>query len=293
MPSIRLSGLAATTADGRTLFANLDLSFDGGRTGLVGRNGVGKTTLLEIVAGRLPPHAGTVSTTGTLGVLRQTVQVAPDETVADLMGVAGTLDVLRRAENGKATADELASADWTLEARIASALGRVGLVAEPATLLSTLSGGQRTRAALCALVLPEPDFILLDEPTNNLDREGRAAVVELLSTWRSGAIVVSHDRELLETMDAIVEMTSLGVTRYGGNWSHYRERKSQELAAARHDLADADRRVAEVTRAAQATSERKARKDGAGQRKRAKGDMPRILAGARRSRAEATSGDNA
>ena len=293
MPSITLSGLTATTPDGRTLFANLDLSFDGGRTGLVGRNGVGKTTLLGIVAGTQTPQAGTVSTTSTLGVLRQTVQVAPDETLADLMGVAGALDVLCRAGEGWATADELASADWTLEARIASALARVGLDADPSTLLSALSGGQRTRAALCALVLAEPDFILLDEPTNNLDREGRASVIGLLSTWRSGAIVVSHDRELLETMDAIVEMTSLGVTRYGGNWSHYRQRKALELAAARHDLDDAERRVAEVTRAAQTTAERKARKDSAGQRKRAKGDMPRILADARQDRAESTSGDNA
>ena len=119
MPSITLSGLTATTPDGRTLFSNLDLSFDGGRTGLVGRNGVGKTTLLEIVAGRLPPQAGTVSTTGTLGVLRQTVQVAADETVADLMGVTSALDVLRLAEDGRATAEELALADWTIEARIA------------------------------------------------------------------------------------------------------------------------------------------------------------------------------
>lgn len=293
MPSITISGLTATTPDGRSLFANLDLSFDGGRTALVGRNGVGKTTLLEIIAGSLSPQAGTVSTTGTLGVLRQTVQVAPQETLGDLMGVAQALDVLRRAEEGRATADELASVDWTIEARIASALRRVGLEAEPSTLLSALSGGQRTRAALGALILAEPDFILLDEPTNNLDRVGRVSVIELLRTWRSGAIVVSHDRELLETMDAIVEMTSLGVTRYGGNWSHYRERKALELAAARHDLADAERRVAEVTRAAQATTERKARSDGAGQRKRAKGDMPRILAGARRNRAEATSGDNA
>jgi len=293
MPCITLSGLTATTPDGRPLFSNLDLSFDGGRTGLVGRNGVGKTTLFEIIAGRVPPHAGSVSTTGTLGVLSQTVQVARDETLADLMGVTSALGVLRRAEEGRATADELASADWTLEARIASALGRVGLIAEPATLLSTLSGGQRTRAALCALVLADPDFILLDEPTNNLDREGRAAVVELLSAWRAGAIVVSHDRELLETMDAILEMTSLGVTRYGGNWSHYRERKALELAAARRDLIDAERRVAEVSRTAQATVERKARRDGAGQRKRARGDMPRILAGARQNRAESTSGDNA
>ena len=290
MPSITLCGLTATTSDGRALFSDLDLSFDGGRTGLVGRNGVGKTTLLEIIAGRVPPHSGTVSRTGTLGVLRQTVQVAPKETLADLMGVTVALDVLRRAEEGRATADELASADWTLETRIASALGRIGLDAAPTTLLSTLSGGQRTRAALCALVLADPDFILLDEPTNNLDREGRAAVIALLATWRSGAIVVSHDRELLETMDAIVELTSRGVTRYGGNWSHYRERRALELAAAHNDLAEAERRVAEVARTAQATAERKARKDGAGQRKRARGDMPRLLAGARQNRAEATSG---
>ncbi len=293
MPSITLSRLTATTPDGRPLLSDLDLSFDGGRTALVGRNGVGKTTLIEIIAGTRLPQAGTVSCTGTIGVLRQRVQVAPRETLADLMGVAEALALLRRAEEGRATADELASADWTIEARIASALRRVGLEAEPSTLLSALSGGQRTRAALCALILAEPDFILLDEPTNNLDRAGRASMIDLLSTWRTGAIVVSHDRELLDTMDAIVEMTSLGVTRYGGNWSHYRERKTLELVAARHDLADAERRVAEVARATQATAERKARRDGAGQRKRAKGDMPRILAGARQNRAEATSGNDA
>ncbi len=293
MPSITLSGLTATTPDGRALFQNLDLSFDGGRTALVGRNGVGKTTLLEIIAGIRRPQAGTVSSTGTIGMLRQSVQVSAQETLADLLGVTEALDLLRRADEGQATADELTSADWTLEAHIATALGRVGLDAGPSTLLSALSGGQRTRAALCALVLTEPDFILLDEPTNNLDREGRASVIELLSTWRTGAIVVSHDRELLETMDAIVEMTSLGVTRYGGNWSHYRKRKALELAAARHDLTDAERRIAEVTRATQLKAERKARSDGAGQRKRAKGDMPRILAGARQDRAQATSGDDA
>ncbi|WP_289295302.1 ABC-F family ATP-binding cassette domain-containing protein [uncultured Reyranella sp.] len=291
MPSITLSGLAASTPDGRPLFSDIDLSFDAGRTGLVGRNGVGKTTLLRMIAGILPPQRGSLSVNGTVGLLRQTVQVAPDETLADLMGVAGALALLRRADDGCATAEELAGADWTLEARLASALGRVGLDATPAALLSTLSGGQRTRAALAALILAEPDFILLDEPTNHLDREGRAAVIDLLAAWRSGAIVVSHDRELLETMDAIVELTSLGATRYGGNWSHYRTRRALDLAAARHDLADAEKRMGEIERTAQATAERKARKDGGGQRQRAKGDMPRILAGARKSRAENTSGD--
>ena len=163
---------------------------------------------------------------------------------------------------------------------MAAALDRLGLQAGPQTLLSTLSGGQRTRIGLAALVFNEPDFILLDEPTNNLDRDGRRAVIDLLADWRGGAIVVSHDRELLETMDAIVELTALGATRYGGNWSHYRERKALELAAAQHELADAEqaRRRTRPQRT-QAVAERKARKDGAGKRKRAKGDIPRIQLG--------------
>jgi ATPase subunit of ABC transporter with duplicated ATPase domains len=291
--SITLSHLAWSTPEGRPLFSNLDLSFDAGRTGLVGRNGVGKTTLLKLAAGDLQPQSGTVSVNGTLGVLRQVVQVDPTETIADLFGVNEGLALLRRAEGGEAGIEELARADWTLEARIAAALGRLGLETPPKIPLATLSGGQRTRAGLAALLFAEPDFILLDEPTNDLDRDGRQAVIELLGAWRKGALVVSHDRELLETMDAIVELTSLGATRYGGNWSHYRERKALELAAARHDLTDAEKRVAEVAKRAQATAERKARKDRTGQAKRERGDIPRIHLNTMRGRSENTSGENA
>jgi ATPase subunit of ABC transporter with duplicated ATPase domains len=291
--SITLSNLGWSTPDGRPLFSKLDLRFDTDRTALVGRNGVGKTTLLKLVAGELHPQSGTVSVKGTVGILRQVVQPRPDETVADLFGATESLALLRRADAGEAGVEELADADWTLEARMASALSRLGLEVAPETPVLALSGGQRTRAGLAALIFTEPDFILLDEPTNNLDREGRAAVAELLRTWRSGAIVVSHDRELLDTMDAILELTPLGVTRYGGNWSHYRERKDVELAAAQRDLANAEKRVADVAQVAQATAERKARKDRAGQRKGAKGDMPRIQLGALREQSENTGGENA
>ncbi|MGO7425226.1 ATP-binding cassette domain-containing protein, partial [Rhizobium ruizarguesonis] len=228
-----------------------------------------------------------------LGVLRQSVQVTSDETVADLFGVTDALAVLHRAEAGEATADELASADWMLEARIAAALNRTGLDAPPETPLAALSGGQRTRAGLAALVFTEPDFLLLDEPTNNLDREGREAVIALMSGWRAGAIIVSNDRELLESVDAIVELTSLGATRYGGNWSHYRERKALELAAARHDLTEAEKRMAEVARKAQATVERQAQRDSTGRKMAAKGGIPRIVLGGMKERSETTGGDNA
>ena len=293
MPAITCSNLSWSTPDGRAVLSNLDLSFTSERSGLVGRNGTGKTTLLKLVAGELSPQSGSVAVSGTLGVLRQSVQPPPDATAADLFGVSGALAILDRAARGEATLDELAEADWTLGERIEAALARVGLTVTPDARLTTLSGGQRTRAALAALIFADPDFLLLDEPTNNLDRDGRRAVIELLAGWKAGAVVVSHDRELLETMDAIVELTSLGATRYGGNWSAYRERKAIELAAAEHDLAVADRRIAEVDRRAQATAERKARKDGAGTRKAAKGDMPRIVIGAMKRRAEETGAANA
>lgn len=291
--SIVVSNLAWSTLDGRSLFTNLDLSFGEERAGLVGRNGVGKTTLLKLISGALHPQSGTISVHGRLAVLLQTVQVSPDETIADLFGVTEALAVLGRAEVGQATAEDLAAADWTLEARIASALGRLGLEARPDTRLAALSGGQRTRAGLAALIVAEPDFLILDEPTNNLDREGRAAVIDLLADWRAGAVVVSHDRELLERMDTIVELTSLGATRYGGAWSQYRERKALELAATRHDLATAQKRVAELAHSAQATAERKARKDRVGQRKAARGDLPRIVLGGMKERSEGTSGEHA
>ncbi|MCJ9735514.1 ATP-binding cassette domain-containing protein, partial [Bradyrhizobium sp. PRIMUS42] len=288
--SIILSNLSLSTPDGRSLLSSIDLTFAAERTGLVGRNGVGKTTLLASILGEHVPQSGRVLINGTIGLLRQGVQPPPDATVADLFDVRQALGLMRRAERGEISADDIATIDWTLEARLQTALARLGFDPSPETQLSRLSGGQITRVRLAALVFAEPDFLLLDEPTNNLDQDGRKAVTDLLAAWRSGAIVVSHDRNLLETMDTIVELTSLGATRYGGNFSRYREQKALELAAVRHDLAHAERRLCEIDGKAQATAERKDRKDSGGKKKRAKGDMPRILAGARKDRSEDTGG---
>lgn len=292
-PSIVATDLSWSAPDGRTLFTDLNLSFGPERVGIVGRNGVGKTTLLRLIAGELSPRSGTLAVRGRLAVLRQTVQVDPDETVAGLFGVTDALDVLARAAAGEATEADLAVADWTLESRMGSALAQMGVNIEPQVRLAALSGGQRTRAALAALIFADPDVLILDEPTNNLDRDGRTAVFELLAGWQAGALTVSHDRELLEGMDAIVELTSLGAARYGGGWSAYRARKDLELAAAEHELADAERRIDELAQATQAQVERKAHKDAAGRRKAARGDIPKILLGARKARAEGTSADQA
>jgi ATPase subunit of ABC transporter with duplicated ATPase domains len=121
--------------------AGVNLGFGTCRAGLVGRNGVGKTTLLKLVSGELQPRSGKVSVSGSLGFLQQTVQVKPVETVAHLFGVAERLALLRRAEAGEASVEELGDIDWSLEGRILSALGRVGLDARLATYLNKMSVG--------------------------------------------------------------------------------------------------------------------------------------------------------
>ena len=289
--SIVLSGLCWSAPDAKPVLDGIDLTFHRERAGIVGRNGAGKSTLLRLIAGELRPCAGRIAISGSVAKFRQIVATDPDETIADLFGVAGPLAVLDRAASGDADAETLAEADWALPTRLEAALAKVGLDTPPDTRLSRLSGGQRTRAALAAAIFPEPDFLLLDEPTNHLDRDGRSAVHDVLENWRGGALVASHDRELLERMDAIVELSSLGAARYGGNWSAYQARKSIERDAILHDLDLAERQAGEVARAAQIMIERKQRRDAAGARKGARGDMPRILIGKRRNRAESSGGD--
>jgi ATPase subunit of ABC transporter with duplicated ATPase domains len=291
LPAIQLKALTVTTLDGRDLFTRLDHSFVPHRTGLVGRNGTGKTTLLRTILGEVQPRSGAVEVTGTLGVLRQSLAAGTD-TVAEALGVADALARLERVEAGTGTPDDFDRADWTLPARVTQALASFGLPElDPARPVGTLSGGQRTRLSLAALVLEAPDFLLLDEPTNNLDADGRAAVRDLLRGWRGGAIVVSHDRDLLRHVDEIVELTTVGVRTYGGNWDTYQARRALDLAAAQHDLATSERTLAAIDRKAQERAERKARADSRGTRAAAKGGVPRIILGRDKSYAEESGGN--
>ncbi|MFN3687662.1 ABC-F family ATP-binding cassette domain-containing protein [Salinarimonas sp.] len=292
--SIALDAVAYTLPDGRSLLRDLDLAFGPGRTGIVGLNGVGKSTLLRIAAGALAPDRGSVARSGHVAMLRQGLAIAPDERIADAFGAREGLARLARIEAGRGTIEDHARADWTLPARLDAALAAIGLPdASPERPLATLSGGQRTRLLLAALVFDEPDTILLDEPTNDLDAQGRAAVATLLSRWRGAAIVASHDRALLEHMDAIVELTALGATTYGGGYGAYREAKAREEAARARRLSDAEQQAEDVARRNREASERKARRDGAGKRERARGGAPKVMLDFARERAEGSRGAQA
>jgi ATPase subunit of ABC transporter with duplicated ATPase domains len=284
---LTLDGLSYKTPDGHPLFDDLTLAFGAERTGLVGRNGVGKTTLIRLMLGEIAPAAGAVVARGRVGVLRQMLAPTPGASVADVLGLSAALDRLDRIEAGEGSEADFADADWTLPSRLETALDQVGLPGlDPLRPAAELSGGEATRAALAGLLAGEPDLLLLDEPTNNLDTQARELIVQVLAGWKGGAVVVSHDRALLRQMDRIVELSSLGAKVYGGDYDLYAERKAQEESAAVRELADAERTIARVDRETQVARERKARRDAAGRQFAAKRSEPKILLGRMAERAE-------
>jgi ATPase subunit of ABC transporter with duplicated ATPase domains len=255
----------------------------------VGRNGVGKSTLLRLLSGERTPSAGGVSRTGSVGVLQQTYEPQAGETVGGTLGVEAALALLARVLAGEGAEADLAEADWSLESRIEGALADVGLRGLGLDrLTASLSGGEQTRLRLAGLMIAQPDLILLDEPTNHLDSEARRLVAEVLGRWKGGAVVVSHDRALLRQMDRIVELSSLGCAVYGGNYDLYAERKAAELAAAARDLAVAEREVDRAERDRIQAEERKARRDRSGRAFAARGSEPKILLGARAEQAQSS-----
>lgn len=292
MPAlVILRDVSFATADGHSLFKHINLTFSHERTGLVGRNGVGKTTLLRLISGDLAPTSGAITLSGKLGFLRQNPDDSDGRTIADQAGIADELERLRRIFAGEGTPADFEEADWTLETGFAEALMRVGLSGvDGHRPLASLSGGQRTRAALAGLILARPDMILLDEPTNNLDSDGRSALLDFLDIWPGGAIVVSHDRALLRRMDRIVELSEQGAVIYGGGWDSYAQKKAEEVEAARQNLIRAKRDVDETARRNQLMAERQEKRNAAGQKSREGGGVPKILLDARADRAGRTQG---
>lgn len=282
-----LNGVAARTPDGRGLFDNLTLAFGRERTAIVGRNGVGKTTLLRLIAGLAEPVEGAITRVGTIGWLAQAPTPADGETVADTLGVAGSLAILHRVLAGDGSLDDMAEADWTLEERMQTALAEVGLVDLALDRRTAdLSGGEQTRLRLAGLKLAVPDLLVLDEPTNHLDAEARAMIADVVADWPGGVVLVSHDRALLRRVDRIVELSSLGARVHGGGWDLYIERRDAERTAAERDLEQAERAIGRVQRETQMAQERQARRDRAGKAARANSSDPKILLDAQAQRAE-------
>jgi ATPase subunit of ABC transporter with duplicated ATPase domains len=230
--------------DGTSLFDGLDLAIGPGRTGLIGLNGTGKSTLLRLIAGELTPASGSVRTSGEVGYLPQNLTLDTSQRVDQVLGVDRVRAALHAIEVGDVADEHFAAVgdDWDIEERSRATLDQLGLthIGLDRTV-GQVSGGETVLLRLAALLLRRPEVLLLDEPTNNLDLAARRRLYAAVAAWNGVLVVVSHDRELLERVDQIADLREGGVRWFGGTLSAY-----EEALAVEQDAAERMVRVAEA-----------------------------------------------
>ncbi|KRE39411.1 hypothetical protein ASG73_03570 [Janibacter sp. Soil728] len=247
---VTLTHVTLDWPDGTRALDDVSGSFGHGRTGLVGRNGSGKTTLLRLITGELTPIDGTLHVSGAVATLPQQLGLDTQRTVAQALGVAPALAAIAAIEAGSIDQADFDAAEgrWGIEAEALSTLTTLGLGDDADLLdrpLGTLSGGEVVTVGLAALQLQRADIALLDEPTNNLDRAARTRLLEAIDAWPTGRslVVVSHDTDLLEHVDRIVEVHGHELRGFDGPWSVYRAAIEAEQQAAADAVRAAEQEV--------------------------------------------------
>ncbi|MBL3686425.1 ABC transporter ATP-binding protein [Leucobacter zeae] len=291
--SITLDRVGLAWPDGSVALDGVSGAFGSGRTGLVGRNGSGKSTLLKLISGELRPGSGTVRVDGEVAVLPQRLTLDVGRRVSELLGVAEPLDAVRAIAAGDVDPErfEQVGDDWDVEARSEAALAEAGL--SPDFLdrsVGELSGGEAVLVAIAGIRLRRTPITLLDEPTNNLDRDARGRLAEMVSTWRGTLVVVSHDVSLLELMDDTAELHGGSLQVFGGPYSEWRAwldaeqeaAKQAEVAAAQALRREKRQRIEAETKLAHRT--RNAKKAFENKRE------PKIIMNGRKMAAEVSAG---
>ena len=244
------------------LFTDLSAVFSAPLTGLIGDNGAGKTTLFRLILGDINPSQGIISTPPHIAYLPQDLGLSGHQHLADIFGITKILQALDALESGEYSPsiyDTIGDA-WDIEERTLVALAEHGFGPALTTTdtqarrnllmrpLSTFSGGQTVTAALTALLYSDPEFILLDEPTNNLDSSAKAQLFTTLEALPCPALIISHDRDLLERVHVIAELHAdrqglAHLRLFEGNYSTYRQALDTEQQAAQRRVSEAKNEV--------------------------------------------------
>ncbi|MDG0815223.1 ABC-F family ATP-binding cassette domain-containing protein [Bdellovibrio svalbardensis] len=251
---------------GRKLFSDISFTLNSSRYGLVGPNGVGKSTLAKILAGENSHSEGELRISNKVTYLRQDSE-RPLVTVAEYL----------------ADLWESPFADPQVWGPLLEGLS----FEKP---LSVLSGGEWTRVRIAQALMLDAGLLILDEPTNNLDQEARAQIQEFVRGYQGTLLVISHDRLLLEEVECILELSNQGLSSYGGNYSFYQQEKSAERALQSETLDRLRREKKKLEREHYQKVSSQEKRMRAGAAKAAKGGLPRILIGALKRQAQETRG---
>lgn len=258
-----------------TIFNNVNLEVnEGDNVGLVGANGVGKSTLLSCLVGERPLFSGEMYTKNglTMGYLKQNCDFVSNNTLFDEMMNVFSYET-QLISRIKEVADEMSRLNYdgieykrladkyhklTVEAdvrdayncevRVNTVLNGMGMNAFKSQVVSTLSGGEKTKAALCKLLLQRPELMILDEPTNHLDYKTLDWLETFLADNKSTLIVVSHDRYFLDKLcNVIWDIQHKAIHSYKGNYTKYKLLKAERLENERREYEKQQKEIAKLT----------------------------------------------
>lgn len=275
------------------LFENISFSIQRHeKVALIGNNGVGKSTLLKIIAGILPPSFGVINSDLKPYYVPQHFGQYNDSTIANALQIEEKLKALHAILQGKVsdTNLKLLNDDWTIEERSLEAMSYWELKDFPLTRkMESLSGGEKTKVFLAGIMIHQPGLVLLDEPTNHLDLPGREALYNFIETTTNALVVVSHDKVLLDLLCPVYELDKKGITTYGGNYSFYREQREIADRAIYQEINEQEKELRKAKKAERETIERKQRQDVRGKGKHVKEGVARIFMKTLKNSAEASS----
>ncbi len=289
--SIVISDLSYHFPNQQPLFSHLNFSVETqGKISIVGGNGIGKSTLLRLIAGILAPNEGRIAfSSKPYYVPQHTGRL--NKTVAEVLHINEKLAALHTIEKGslsQADYDTLAD-DWEVESRSLAALSYWSLPhVQLDTPIDLLSGGEKTKVFLAGLQIHLPEIILLDEPTNHLDQTSRELLYKHIEQSKATIVVVSHDITLLNLLQPTYELSEHGIKLYGGSYSFYKEQKDIEVNALSENIHEQEKTLRLARQKAQEVKQRQEKRANQGEKKKQQGGAPRIIVNALGNSAENT-----
>lgn len=287
--SVRLSAssLSLTLPDGRCLFEGLDLVLHDGPCALVGANGVGKSSLLRVLAGIDPLGAGRIDSASPPRLLP--AAFTQGGAIIDALGLRAWRDAFRRLQDGRGDADDLLciDEDW---ARLDDALALAASMhlpeRDPDTPLAHLSGGQAQQYRLLGALLAAPEVLLLDEPSQFLDAEASSRWCQRMRMRAGATLVVSHDPRWLAPMPRTLELADGRLHEYPGGLACYRQLKAAARQAGERDHAQARLQRDRLRQDAMRRRDALQRRQSQGRREGRDANLSKLMLDRRKDRAE-------
>ncbi|MBA5760816.1 ABC-F family ATP-binding cassette domain-containing protein [Vibrio sp. 404] len=291
MPVLQFSNINHQFDNGDQLFQQLSGSMGESRVGLVGRNGVGKSILISILVGEITPTEGSVVLSSSFAIYKQQPSelLASELSIAQFLGKSAVLEAINQIEDGAYSEAlfEIVGEEWDLLSRLGQQLLAMGLPQDPYFPCAKLSGGQLARLQLWQLFESDAQLLVLDEPSNHLDTASKQWLIERIKAFKGAILLVSHDRELLREVNEIWDLSSLGLTVFGGNYDFYTEQKQTERLAVERRMAHINKQQKQLEEQAQRNREKAEQRASHGKRMRKDGSQPKILLDAKKESATA------